>query len=65
MVVMFPYGIGMLLGPRSAGAPYNHLVAGQTIPAAWVNFWWIPAVAAVVIALIFLVSFKYNEKAQA
>ncbi|WP_333499261.1 MFS transporter [Kluyvera sp. CHPC 1.2972] len=65
MVVMFTYGIGMLLGSQISGSLYNHLVAGQTIPAAWVNFWWIPAVAAVVIALIFLVSFKYNEKAQA
>ncbi|MDU7870809.1 MAG: hypothetical protein E7J78_27315, partial [Pantoea sp.] len=25
-------------------------------------FWWIPAVAAAVIALIFLFSFQYNEK---
>ena len=65
MVVMFTYGIGMLLGSQISGSLYNHLVAGQTVPAAWVNFWWIPAVAAVVIALIFLVSFKYNEKEHA
>ena len=37
-------------------------VAGQSVPQAWVTFWWIPAVAAAVIALIFLFSFQYNEK---
>ena len=65
MVVMFTYGIGMLLGSQISGALYNQLVAGQSVPQAWVNFWWIPAVAAVVIAFIFLLSFKYDEKEQA
>ncbi|KAA8995877.1 MULTISPECIES: MFS transporter [Pectobacteriaceae] len=62
MIVMFTYGIGMLLGSQISGALYNALVAGQTVPQAWVTFWWIPAVAAAVIALIFLFSFKYDEK---
>ncbi|MDM7159799.1 ABC transporter substrate-binding protein, partial [Klebsiella pneumoniae] len=44
---------------KYAGALYNHLVAGQSVPQAWVTFWWIPAVAAAVIALIFLFSFQY------
>ncbi len=42
MIVMFTYGIGMLLGSQISGALYNHLVAGQTVPQAWVTFWWIP-----------------------
>jgi len=62
MIVMFTYGIGMLLGSQISGALYNRLVAGQTVPQAWVTFWWIPAIAAAVIALIFLFSFHYNEK---
>ena len=61
MIVMFTYGIGMLLGSQISGALYNRLVAGQTVPQAWVTFWWIPAVAAAVIALIFLFSFKYDD----
>ncbi len=61
MIVMFTYGIGMLLGSQISGALYNSLVAGQTVPQAWVTFWWIPAVAAAVIALIFLVAFKYDD----
>jgi len=58
---MFTYGIGMLLGSQISGALYNRLVAGQPVPAVWVTFWWIPAVAAAAIALIFLVSFKYED----
>lgn len=65
MIVMFTYGIGMLLGSQISGALYNRLVAGQTVPQAWTLFWWIPAVAAAVIAVIFLFSFKYDDKEQA
>jgi hypothetical protein len=31
------------------------------VPQAWVTFWWIPAVAAAAIALIFLLTFKYDD----
>lgn len=65
MIVMFTYGIGMLLGSQISGALYNRLVAGQAVPQAWVTFWWLPAVAAAVIAAIFLFAFKYDEKEQA
>lgn len=65
MIVMYTYGIGMLLGSQISGALYNRLVAGQTVPQAWTTFWWIPAVAAAVIAVIFLFSFKYDDKEQA
>ncbi|HFK6835423.1 MFS transporter [Citrobacter freundii] len=65
MIIMFTYGIGMLLGSQISGALYNRLVAGQTVPQAWTSFWWIPAVAAAVIAVIFLFSFKYDDKEQA
>lgn len=65
MIVMFTYGIGMLFGSQISGALYNRLVAGQAVPQAWVTFWWLPAVAAAVIAAIFLFAFKYDEKEQA
>ena len=65
MIVMFTYGIGMLLGSQISGALSNRLVSGQTVPQAWTTFWWIPAVAAAVIAVIFLFSFKYDDKEQA
>jgi nucleoside transporter len=62
MVVMFTYGIGMLLGSQISGAIYNQVVAGQETAAAWALFWWIPAIAAAVIALIFLFSFHYRDE---
>jgi len=61
MVVMFTYGIGMLLGSQISGALYNRVVAGQVSAENWALFWWIPAVAAAVIAIIFLFSFKYRD----
>jgi nucleoside transporter len=61
MVVMFTYGIGMLLGSQISGALYNHLVAGQVSAESWGLFWWIPAIAAAVIALLFLFTFKYRD----
>jgi len=61
MVVMFTYGIGMLLGSQISGALYNHLVAGQVSAQNWALFWWIPAGAAALIALIFFFSFRYRE----
>ncbi|MBD8222822.1 MFS transporter [Pantoea agglomerans] len=61
MVVMFTYGIGMLLGSQISGALYNQLVAGNASAESWAIFWWIPAVAAAVIAIIFFFSFKYRD----
>ncbi len=61
MVVMFTYGIGMLLGSQLSGALYNQLVAGHASAESWAIFWWIPAIAAAVIAIIFFFSFKYRD----
>lgn len=61
MIVMFTYGIGMLLGSQISGALYNHLVAGQVSAASWGIFWWIPAIAAAVIAVLFMFTFKYRD----
>ncbi|WES89079.1 MFS transporter [Dickeya fangzhongdai] len=64
LIVMFTYGIGMLLGSQISGALYNRLLGQNTPPDVhnWVTFWWIPAVMAAVIAFIFLLSFKYQEQ---
>ena len=64
MVVLFTYGIGMLLGSQVSGALYNRLFDNGTLnaPEIWATFWWIPAVAAAIIAVIFLFSFKYKEE---
>lgn len=62
LVIMFTYGIGMLLGSQISGHLYNNLVAGQATTENWSLFWWIPAISAVVIAVIFFFSFKYSKK---
>lgn len=62
MVVMFTYGIGMLLGSQISGALYNRLIAGQGTAQNWATFWWIPALAAAVIAVLFLFTFKYRDE---
>ncbi|WP_455852897.1 MFS transporter [Pantoea endophytica] len=62
MVVMFTYGIGMLLGSQISGALYNRLIAGQGKAQNWATFWWIPAIAAAVIAVLFLFTFKYRDE---
>lgn len=64
LVVLFTYGIGMLLGSQVSGAIYNRLFDNGTLntPAIWTSFWWIPAIAAAAIAIIFLFSFKYKEE---
>lgn len=61
MVVMFTYGIGMLLGSQISGALYNSLVAGQASAESWGLFWWIPAIAAAIIAILFMFTFKYRD----
>lgn len=66
LVVLFTYGIGMLLGSQISGYLFNNMFTndGQGEFAVWESFWWIPAVAAAVIALVFLLFFKYEEKAK-
>ena len=64
LIVMFTYGIGMLLGSQISGALYNHLFTADSPHALsdWTTFWLIPAVAALAIAVIFLFSFRYKEQ---
>lgn len=63
MIVMLTYGLGMLLGTQISGSLYNRIInsgAGDMM-TNWPQFWWIPAVAAAVIAMIFMASFHYQE----
>lgn len=63
MVVLFTYGIGMLLGSQISGHLFNNMFthSGQGELPIWSSFWWIPAIAALVISLFFLIFFKYRE----
>ncbi len=54
-LVLVTYGVGMLIGAQIAGLVYNGFLGGQTTLAAvqWQQFWWIPAVFAVLVFFIF------------
>ncbi|MDG2957287.1 MFS transporter [Exercitatus varius] len=61
LVVLFTYGLGMLLGSQISGGLYNNMFANNTELSTWSTFWWIPAVSAVVISVIFFIFFNYKE----
>ncbi|TYG34732.1 nucleoside permease [Lonepinella koalarum] len=63
LVVLFTYGIGMLLGSQISGYLFNNMFTHDGIGESdiWATFWWIPAIAAAIISLLFLVTFKYKE----
>ena len=51
-----------VVAARGAHAALD-LVAGHGTAQNWAIFWWIPAVAAAAIALLFLFTFKYRDEA--
>ncbi|WP_443091789.1 MFS transporter [Basfia succiniciproducens] len=61
LVVLFTYGLGMLLGSQISGGLYNNMFADNTDVSTWSTFWWIPAISAVVISVIFFIFFNYKE----
>ncbi|MCU5772110.1 MFS transporter [Erwiniaceae bacterium BAC15a-03b] len=63
LILMFTYGIGMFFGSQISGALYNSLFAPGAASSlqSWATFWWIPAIAAAIIAVIFMLSFKYRD----
>jgi hypothetical protein len=65
LLVLFTYGLGMLIGSQISGAVFNRSVTAQGTEALvqWQHFWWMPAIAAVVIAAIFFFTFHYKEGA--
>ncbi len=65
LLVLVTYGIGMLVGAQIAGMVYNEFLQGATqlTPDNWASFWWIPAMFAAGVALLFILFFK--EKPQA
>lgn len=60
LLVLVTYGIGMLVGAQIAGVVYNHFLQGAQVLTAenWSNFWWLPAMFACGVALLFIFFFK-------
>jgi nucleoside transporter len=60
MLVLFTYGLGMLIGAQIAGEVYNHFCfeTGSMTARQWPVFWWLPAVFAAVILVLFALLFE-------
>lgn len=61
MVVLFTYGLGMLLGSQISGGLFNSMFTENAPMTTWTTFWWIPAISAVVISAIFFIFFNYKD----
>lgn len=64
LLVLFTYGLGMLIGSQISGAVFNRSVTaeGAQALAQWQSFWWMPAIAALAIAALFFFTFNYREE---
>ncbi|XAW87483.1 MFS transporter [Vibrio sp. CDRSL-10 TSBA] len=60
LLVLVTYGIGMLVGAQVAGVVYNQFLQGNAHLSAdnWASFWWLPAMFAGGVALLFILFFK-------
>ncbi len=63
LLVLFTYGIGMLIGSQISGALFNHMVTAEGAAALpqWQHFWWYPAFGALAIAALFFFTFNYRD----
>ncbi len=59
-LVLVTYGLGMLVGAQVAGALFNAYLgeAGALALTRWHDFWWLPAVFAFAILVLFLLTFR-------
>lgn len=62
MVVLFTYGLGMLFGSQISGGLFNNMFTVDAPLSTWSTFWWIPAVSAVAISLVFFIFFNYKDE---
>jgi nucleoside transporter len=65
LIVFVTYGIGMLVGAQIAGVVYDRFLGNSAALSLqqWQSFWWIPAIFAAVVLVLFLVSFHERKKA--
>jgi nucleoside transporter len=60
LLVLVTYGVGMLIGAQVAGQVYNGFLGDRdALPLAeWTQFWWIPAVFAAAVLVLFILLFN-------
>ena len=66
LIALVTYGVGMFIGAIIAGRVveyYQVLAADGTIEAHnWNSIWWVPAILAAVVLILFMIFFKDNSK---
>ena len=67
MLVLVTNGAGMLIGAQAAGMVFNNFLKGADALTLdqWQSFWWLPAVFAVAVMIIFALFFKTEAKVAA
>lgn len=60
VLVLVTYGLGMLVGAQIAGAIFNRFLGGATTLTLerWQEFWWVPAGFALLVLVLFMLTFK-------
>lgn len=63
LIVLITYGVGMLIGAQLAGRIHGIFLGDQeTLTLSqWHDFWWIPAIFAVLVMIFFLITFNDKE----
>ncbi len=66
LIVFVTYGVGMLIGAQIAGAVYDSFLkdAKALTLQQWQNFWWIPAIFALVVLVLFVAFFHQKKTEQ-
>lgn len=59
LIILITYGVGMLIGAQLAGLLYNTFLGEATALTLnqWHDFWWVPAIFAAVVLVIFVALF--------
>ena len=64
LILFVTYGVGMLVGAQIAGVVYDGFL--KTAPSLtllqWQQFWWIPAIFAAAVLLLFIFSFRERRR---
>ncbi|MGN6438025.1 MAG: MFS transporter [Agriterribacter sp.] len=64
LIIFATYGVGMLIGTQTGGALYNSFLQSNTALTLqqWQSFWWIPAIFALGVLLLFVAIFNDKTK---
>jgi nucleoside transporter len=64
LIIFTTYGVGLLVGAQIAGSVYNSFLGNATSLTLqqWQSFWWIPAVFALIVLILFILFFKDSSK---